>query len=120
MRKIKLTKTTFAVASITQQKPIPSIVNEYHQKSLMVKRSKTSNKNVIKLGVLLSFTAGDFALPSTYLIGIFYASTMFAARDDNNQKKFMLANHSLDLIWGNTECNKKKTVRLAMKMIGKK
>ena len=87
------------------------------ENSLTVKCNKISNKNIIKVGVLVPFTAGDSALPSTYLLGIYYASAMFVARDDINQNKFLLTNHSLDLVWGNTECNKKKTVRLAMKMI---
>ena len=42
---------------------------------------------------------------------------LFFTTDDINQNKFLLANHSSDLAWGNTECNKKKTVRLAIKMI---
>ena len=42
---------------------------------------------------------------------------MFVARDDINQDKFLLPNHGFDLVWGNTECNKRKTIKLAMKII---
>lgn len=87
------------------------------ENSLRVKCNKTSNKNLTKVGVLIPFPADDSALPSAYLLGIYYAPAMFVARDDINQNKFLLANHSLDLVWGNTEYNKKITVRLAMKMI---
>ena len=87
------------------------------ENSLRVKCNKTSNKNLTKVGVLIPFPADDSASPSAYLLGIYYVPAMFVARDDINQNKFLSANHSLDLVWGNTEYNKKITVRLAMKMI---
>lgn len=55
--------------------------------------------------------------PSIYYSGPYYASAMFVARDDINKNSFLLPNHRFNLVWGNTECNKKKTVRLAIKMI---
>ena len=64
----------------------------------------------------MPYTAEGKALPSSYHSGLYYASAMFVARDDINQNKFLLPNHRFDLVWGDTECNKKKTLRLAMKM----
>ena len=85
--------------------------------SLTVKCDVTSNRNIIKVGILMSYTANEKVISSGYLLGLYYASAMFVARDDINQNKFLLPNHRFDLVWGDTECNKKKTVKLAMKMI---
>ena len=69
------------------------------------------------MGILMPYTTEGKALLSTYHWGLSCASAMFVARDDINQNKFLLPNHRFDLVWGDTECNKKKTLRLAMKMI---
>ena len=85
--------------------------------SLTVKCHGISNINIINMGILMPYTTEGKALLSTYHWGLSYASAMFVARDDINQNKFLLPNHRFDLVWGDTECNKKKTLRLAMKMI---
>ena len=85
--------------------------------SLTVNCSGISNTSIIKVGILIPFTIKGKTLHATYFSGIYYASAMFVARDDINQNKFLLPNHRFDLVWGDTECNKKKTTRLAMKMI---
>ena len=85
--------------------------------SLTVKCDVISNKSVIKVGVLMYYTGKVNEFPSIYYSGPYYASAMFVARDDINKNSFLLPNHRFNLVWGNTECNKKKTVRLAMKMI---
>ena len=54
--------------------------------TLRVKCNKTSHKYVTKMGVLVTFPAGNSALPSAYLLGIYYASAMLVTRDDSNDK----------------------------------
>ena len=81
--------------------------------SLTVKCNVISNTNTIKVGVLMPFTQ----IFSTYELGYYYHSAVFFALDYINNNKFLLVNHSLGLVWGDTECNKNKTVTLTMKMI---
>ena len=83
---------------------------------LTVKCSVSSDKDTIKLGVLIPHTLGSSNL-SKYFSGDYYSSAMFIAKDDINQNKFLLKNKTVDLVWGNTDCNKTKTIKLAMKMI---
>ena len=81
--------------------------------SLKVKCNLILNTNTIKVGVLIPFTD----IFSTYQLGYYYHSAAFFALDYINHNRFLLANHSLGLVWGDTKCNKKTTVRLTMKMI---
>ena len=75
-----------------------------------------SGKDTIKLGILIPHTMGSANL-SAYFSGKYYSSAMFIAKDDINQNNFLLKNHTVDLVWGNTDCNKSKTIKLAIKMI---
>ena len=83
---------------------------------LTVKCSILSGKDTIKLGILIPHTLGSSNL-SAYFSGSYYSSAMFITKDDINQNKFLLKNHTVDLVWGNTDCNKSKTIKLAIKMI---
>ena len=82
-------------------------------KSLTVKCNVISNTNTTKVGVLIPFTQ----IFSTYQLGYYYHSAVFFALDYINNSKFLLVKHSLGLVWGDTECNKNKTITLTMKMI---
>ena len=81
--------------------------------SLTVKCNVISNTNAIKVGILIPFTH----IFSLHPLGHYYHSAVFLALDYINHSKIPLANHSLDLLWGDTECNKNKTVTLTMKMV---
>ena len=83
---------------------------------MTVKCNISSGKDTIKLAVLIPHTLGSSNL-STYFSGDYYSSAMFIAKDDINQNKFLLKNELVDLVWCNTDCNKTKTIKLAMKMI---
>ena len=73
-------------------------------KSLTVKCNVISNTNTIKVGVLIPFTQ----IFSTYQLGYYYHSAVFFALDYINNSKFLLVNHSLGLVWGDTELTKIK------------
>ena len=81
--------------------------------SLTVRCNVISNSNTIKVGVLIPLTQ----IFSTYQLGCYYHSAVSFALDYINNSKFLLVNHSLGLVWGDTECNKNKTITLTMKMI---
>ena len=83
---------------------------------LTVKCNILSGNDTIKLGILIPHTLGSSNL-SSYFSGRYYSSAMFIAKDDINQNKFLLKNRTVDLVWGNTDCNKSKTIKLAIKMI---
>ena len=83
---------------------------------LTVRCSILSGKDTIKLGILIPHTIGSSNL-SLYFSGSYYSSAMFIAKDDINQDKFLLKNRTVDLVWANTDCNKSKTIKLAIKMI---
>ena len=81
--------------------------------SLTVKCNVISNTSTIKVGILMPFTEMPFSMRD----GQYYHSAVFFAFEYINHNKFLLGNHSLDLLWGDTECNKNKTVTLTMKMV---
>lgn len=75
-----------------------------------------SKQNFIKLGVLLPYTLGNSDLPKIFA-GRNYAPAMYLAVEDINNNTYLLQNHKVDLVWGNTQCDLKNTVELTMKMI---
>lgn len=83
---------------------------------MTVKCTISSGKDTIKLGVLIPHTLGS-SNQSGYFSGAYYSSAVFIAKGDINQNKFLLKSKTVDLVWGSTDCNKTKTVKLAMKVI---
>lgn len=75
-----------------------------------------SKQNFIKLGVLLPYTLGNSDLPKIFA-GRNYAPAMYLAVEDINNNTYLLQNHKVDLVWGNTQCDLKNTIELTMKMI---
>ena len=75
-----------------------------------------SKQNFIKLGVLLPYTLGNSDLPKIFA-GRNYAPAMYLAVEGINNNTYLLQNHKVDLVWGNTQCDPKNTVELTMKMI---
>ena len=75
-----------------------------------------NRKDIIKLGALIPFSLGDSALTS-YFSGLYYASAMFLALEDINNDKYLLPNHTLTLVWADTECDWKKTISMQLKML---
>ena len=82
-------------------------------KKYTVKCNVIPNANTIKVGILIPLTH----IVSGNQLGYYYHSAVLFALDYINRSKFLLANHSLGLVWGDTECNINKTVALTMKMI---
>lgn len=74
------------------------------------------DKGTILLGVIIPYTFGEAAMTS-YSSGMFYASAMFLAIDDVNNNKDLLPNHKLSLVWADTECDWKKTIKVQLDMI---
>ena len=75
-----------------------------------------NRKDIIKLGALIPFSLGDSTLTS-YFSGLYYASAMFLALEDVNDDKYLLPNHTLTLVWADTECNWRKTISMQLKML---
>ena len=75
-----------------------------------------NRKDIIKLGALIPFSVGDSALAS-YFSGLYYASAMFLAVEDVNNDKYLLPNHTLTLVWADTQCDWKKTISMQLKML---
>ena len=75
-----------------------------------------NRKDIIKLGALIPFSLGDSTLTS-YFSGLYYASAMFLAVEDVNNDKYLLPNHTLTLVWEDTECDWKKTISTQLKML---
>ncbi|XP_047143124.1 atrial natriuretic peptide receptor 1 isoform X1 [Hydra vulgaris] len=72
--------------------------------------------NVIKIGVILPHTLGESKL-SSYNSGVYYASAMYMAIDDINSQSTYLPNHKLELVWGDTMCDWKSTIKLQIEML---
>ena len=68
----------------------------------------------IKLGVLLPFSTRD---RNAYHSGQYYASAMCIALRDVNRNVSILPNHRIDLVWANTQCDWKWTVKAQYKML---
>lgn len=79
-------------------------------------QSYDNGKETILLGMLIPYTFGS-APRTSYSSGMFYASAMFLAIDDVNKNKDLLPNHELKLVWADTECDWKRTVRIQLDMM---
>ena len=75
-----------------------------------------NRKDIIKLGALIPFSLGDSTL-SSYFSGLYYASAMFLALEDVNNDKYLLPNHTLALVWEDTECDWRKAISMQLKML---
>jgi len=84
--------------------------------SLTSNTEYSKEKGTILLGVLVPFNLGDAQLTS-YYSGKYYASAMFLALDDVNNNKDLLPNHKLELVWADTNCDWKKTIKLQLTMM---
>ena len=75
-----------------------------------------NRKDIIKLGALIPFSSGNVTLTS-FFSGLYYASAMFLALEDVNNDKYLLPNHTLTLVWADTECDWRKTISMQLKML---